>query len=44
MVGQLVQLADVVQERAGQQQVAVHLRLVTRRQVATREQRYYVIE
>ena len=31
-------------KRAGQQQVAIHLRIVARRQVADREQRHHVIE
>ena len=39
-----MQLANVVQKGAGQQQVAVYLRIIARGQVADREQRYHVIE
>ena len=37
-------LADVVQERAGQQQVAIDLRIVAANQITGREQRNHVIE
>ena len=44
VVGQLVDLADVVKERAGEQQVAIDLRIVAAHQVAGVEKRDHVIE
>ena len=44
LIAELVEFADVVKKRAGQQQVAIHLGIVTRRQIADREQRHHVIE
>ena len=44
LVGEFVNLADVVQERAGQQQVAIDLRIVAAHQIAGAEQRNDVIE
>ncbi len=44
VVSQLVDLADVVQESAGQQQVAIDLRIVPADQIAGAAQRDHVVE
>src|SRR5271157_1237711 len=44
VVGQLVNLADVEQERAGEKKIAVHLGIVPRNQIAGAEQRDDVVE
>ena len=44
VVGQFVNLADVVQENAGQQQISIHLRIVSGDQVAGAKERDHVIE
>src|SRR5262250_381580 len=44
LIGQLVNLADVMQESAGQQQIAIYLRIVAHREITNREQRHHVIQ
>src|ERR1700693_1021130 len=44
IVGQFVYLADVVKKRAGKQQIAIHLRIVSTHQVAGTSQRTHVDE
>ena len=44
VVGKFVNLADVVKKNAGQQQVAVDLRIISAHQVAGTKQRDYVVE
>src|SRR5205085_5184953 len=43
-VRKLVNFADVVQERAGEQQVAINLGIVVAEQIARAEERDYVLE
>ena len=44
VVGEFVNLADVVQKRAGEKQIAIDLRIVLAHQIAGAEQRDDVIE
>ena len=44
IVGKLVDLADVVKKRTGQQQIAVHLGIVSADQVARAKQRDHMVE
>ena len=43
-IGEFANLADVVQERSGQQQVPVHQRIIARHQVADAAERNHVFE